>query len=469
MAGKRYGQFIGPSEPMQDRKSSAQRSVNLYVAGIDAAGEDKIRTLESAPGYLSLQQMPADVRGMVVARNIWFVVAGDKLYTVTVAADNSVTYTAVGTLVTPVGHVSMKETRDQLVIVDGPNGYVYNFVAGSFAQITDSDWRGSDNVEELGGYSIFVPPGTDQFYLSDVDSAATLDALDFSSADAQPDNVITHRVVRQELLLLGDRSIETWVLAGDTDFPLTRYNSTPIDVGVVGKRAAINAADTLFFVGTTGRGAAYVYELQGHQPLRISTQAVEEAISAATDLSGMWMWTYQAEGSEFIGLTAPGMTSTWVFDASTRLWHERCELVLGVYAQSPMNYIVSQDGRFWCSSGAYLLEVRKDKYVGISGPLVRERVWPHLIRPNLEPVSYLGVELACTTGADMAEGRVSLEISNDGGYVFGSPLLRSLGAVGRRMQRVRWLYLGTSRDRVFRLRVSDPVPLTLHAATVNTQ
>jgi hypothetical protein len=294
MAGRQYAQFIGPSEPIADRKASAQRSVNLYMAGIEGGGEDKTMILESAPGLSSLVTMPDVVRGMIVARGVWYVVAGNTFYSLTAAG----AYTTLATLQTSEGYVSMKETRDQLVIVDGRNGYVYSLDTLTFREITDADWRGSNWVEEIDGYAVFVDPDTDQFYLSAIDDASEMDALDFSSADSQPDSIVTHRVVRRELLLLGSRSVETWVNSGDPDFPLTRYNSTPIDVGVVGKRAAINAADTLYFVGVTGRGAAYVYELQGHQPVRISTQAVEEGLAGSTDLTECSMWTYQAEGSE---------------------------------------------------------------------------------------------------------------------------------------------------------------------------
>jgi hypothetical protein len=163
------------------------------------------------------------------------------------------------------------------------------------------------------------------------------------------------------------------------------------------------------------------------------------------------------------------MPTTWVYDASTRLWSERCELVGGSYDYLPVDQVVSLGGRLYVSSGAKLLEMSKTSYVGIGAELVRERTWPHLIRPNLEVVNYLGLEIACTTGYDGAEGRITLEVSNDGGYLFGTVLAKTLGAVGRRMQRVRWWFLGSSRDRVFRVRVSDPVPVAFHAATVTTR
>jgi hypothetical protein len=87
-----------------------------------------------------------------------------------------------------------------------------------------------------------------------------------------------------------------------------------------------------------------------------------------------------------------------------------------------------------------------------------------MIQPSMEPVSYKSVEFAMATGNG---GQVALEISNDGGYTFGPPLLRSLGVTGRWMQRVRWMGLGTSRNRVFKLWTTDNVPFALHQANVD--
>jgi hypothetical protein len=99
-------------------------------------------------------------------------------------------------------------------------------------------------------------------------------------------------------------------------------------------------------------------------------------------------------------------------------------------------------------------------------PLVRERTWPHMKLASMEPVSFLSLELDMATGSG---GTVTLEISNDGGKTFGPMLLRSLGVIGRWMQRVRWLGLGTSLNRVFRIRCSDDVPFAIHHAAVDTQ
>lgn len=460
MPGKNTIKVIGPSYFLTDRKSAVQRSVNLYMRGVEGLGEDKPVVLDSVPGLTLKVTLPADIRGSYNAGGRWFVVAGSTLYEMV----SETAYVSRGTLLTSFGYVSMKYGRDQLVIVDGANGYVLTLASNAFGQITSTGWRGSNWVDELDGYFIFTDPDTDQFYISAIDDASTLDALDFSSADTSPDNIVTHRVRKRELHLFGDLSTEIWINSGDPDFPFARYNSTPIDVGIVGKRACVFAADTLVWVGKTDRGQGYVYKLDGHQPLRISTQAVEEALNKSTDLTQCSMWTYHVEGNEFAAVNAPGLETTWVYDFSVGQWHERGEYLDGAWTPYRADTVTFWNGHHYVSAGESLYLLDKTVYSIDGAPMVRERTWPHLMAPSFEPIVFRGVEIACATGSG---GSVTLEISNDGGFTFFSPLIRSLGVVGQWMQRVRWLNLGAARDRVFRMRCSDAVPFTIHAATVD--
>jgi hypothetical protein len=401
MAGNAFIPCIGPSYQLPDRKSAVQRAVNLFLRQIEGLGEARQLVLQSTDGLALLYNFGATVRGSIVtvdARE--FVVAGVTLYEIIANAP-----VARGTLNYGTSFVSMCAGETQLVIADGPFGYVLTLTTNVFGQITDPDWRGAISVTEVDGTFVFVPPNNlEQFYISSIDDATTLDALDFSSADAQPGNIITSRELKQETYFFKPLSTEVWIYDGEADFPLVRYNSTPIAVGIVGPRAVAEAADTLIFVGKTKRGTGIVYEMVGHQPVRISNTAVETALrSTSVDLTQCAMWVQQTSGAEFVCINAPGMTTSWCWDAASKQWHERGELVNGDWA----------------------------------------------IR---------GIEIGCTTGYG---GNVMLRRSPDGGFTWNAWLYRSLGEIGRWMQRVRWLMLGASRDPVFEIRVSDAVPFTL--------
>jgi hypothetical protein len=462
MAGRREIRCIGPSFPLPDRKTSCQRSINWRLRQIQSLGEEKQLTLAPTPGMAVEIDFGAPTRCIFSTGSREFVVAGTTLFETTSGAA-----VAVGE-VAGSGPVNAEEGSNQIVFVTGLQGYVLNKSSTTLAEISDPDWRGSYDVAELNGTFIFVAlDEPEQFFLSAIDDGSQLDALDFSSSDAQPDPLITVRVSKQEVYFFGSRSTEVWIYDGDAEFPLVRYNSTPIDVGIVGRRAVIKAADTLIFVGCTERGTGIVYMMAGHQPTRISNDAVEESLQASgVDLTQCSMWVRQTVGAEFVGINAPGMETTWVWDASTREWHEQAEKVNGAWTPLRTVSIASLGSSHHAIAGNKMYRI-DDALGTIDGePIVQERTWPHLLSPSMEPVPYRSLELACTTGGEIAAD-ITLETSNDGGYVFSAPRLQSLGAVGRRMQPVRWQYLGSAVDRVFRLRKSAPTPVTLHACNLD--
>ena len=455
MAGSKAVQCVGGSYYIADRKAAVQRSVNAYPEKLDG---DSMRMV-GTPGEVEIVALGSAVRGSKVVGSRMFWVAGSTLYEVAGG-----TATSRGTLSTSSGFVGMDDNKTQLAIVDGVNLYVFTLATNVLTLIVSAGWRGSDEVQELDGYYILVDPETDQFYLTAIDDGTALDALDFSSADSAPDDIVTHRVSHRQLWLFGEYSTEIWINSGGADFPFVRYQSYTLDIGCVGKRACIAAADTLMWIGKTDRGSGIVYMASGNQPTRVSTIAVEKALQGSSDLSAATMWAYQIEGHEFIGINAPGLETTWVYDAAVQQWHERGEWDAG-WLPLRSKLVTAFDGEHYAGD-EYGSLVRLDATVySLAGrTLQRERTWPHLVQPSMEPVSYRGLELGMTTGSG---GSITLEISNDGGYNFGPALIRSLGATGQWLSRIRWLGLGTALNRVFRLRMSDAVPFGINSGVID--
>lgn len=476
MAGSRIIQCVGSSAPLADRKASSRRTINMYLEHVEGFGEARELILVSAPGFVSLGVVRSG--GFRGARNVGgrlFIAQNDLL-----VEFDPITgvVTTIGTLGTLTGFVGMAHNATQLAVVDGTNLYVVTLATNVFTTITSATaaWLGSSDVHEIDGYAVFVRPNSDQFFISANDNFSSLDALDFSSADSIPDVIVTHRVFNKEIWFFGAVSTEIWVNSGGAAFPFTRYLSAPLPFGIVGPRAAVVATDQLFWIGQSDHGRGIVYRTASHSPTRISTQSVEEALSSSSDLASATMWTYQVSGHEFVGITAPGMETTWVYDAATQEWAERAMNVNGSWRPLPITQVVYRSGVHYALGDdygnrdgyCYRLDATAYSYdssaVPSPSPLVRERTWPHLVAPSMEPVNYRSLELACTKGNG---GNVTLEISNDGAETFGPGLLRSMGATGRFKERVRWHSLGSAEDRVFRIRCSDEVPFSIYDAALD--
>jgi hypothetical protein len=459
MAGTPVVQAIGPSYHLPDRKQSVQRSVNLMLSRIEAPEANSL-VLEQVPGWTSWEVFFQDVRGAYSTGDQVFIVSDTAL--LEYDADGALVANR-GTLATSSGFVEMRHNGSyQLGIVDGGNYYILNLSTNVLTQIT-SGFNGSDFIDYLDGYFIFVTRDTEQFFISAIDDGASLAALDFSSADKQPDNVLTHRVFKGELYLFGRQSTEIWVNSGGADFPFVRYNATPIDVGIVGKRAVALTSDALFWVGQMRNGEAYVFSMSGYSPKRISNRSIELALQGL-DLTECVVWSYSTAGSEIVAIEHPDLETTWCYDLATKEWHERARGTPDAWSPLGFSRVIGHGGTTLAVYGGVVLSLNRDTNKINADVMCRERVWPHLTAPGFEPINYRSLELGCSTGQG---GNCYLRISNDGGYTWGPPLIKSLGAVGRWIERVRWHFLGSARDRVFRIGCSDDVLFNIHSATVD--
>jgi hypothetical protein len=120
----------------------SQRFINLYPELSTAPNEKGVGLLVGVPGKrLFSSGLTAPVRGSITAAGVLYAVESNKL--VAVAADGTVS--VVGSLNTSTGRVSMSQNGllsagiggDQLMIVDGVNGYIYNVVTAVFTVIED--------------------------------------------------------------------------------------------------------------------------------------------------------------------------------------------------------------------------------------------------------------------------------------------------------------------------------------------
>jgi hypothetical protein len=451
--------FVGPSYTLATRQASSQRAVNLYLQAMETPSKAGV-IMRAVPGLALFASLGAEIRGAIEAAGRCFFVAGGSLYEL--ASDG--TATSRGSLLTTTGNVGMAWGTTQLVIVDGANGYVFTLSSNVFAQITDTDFPGSDRVDYLDGFFLLKAPGTQQFYVTAIDDASNIDALDFASAESTPDDIVAHVTVNQRVYLLGELVTEVWFNSGNEDFPLSRSSGETIDVGCIAAWSVVKADAGLLWIGRDLNGSGIVYKASGGPPSRISTVAVEEALQASTNLAGAVAYVYQDHGQTFYAINAPGVASTWVYEVATNAWHERCDL------DGDGQFIAHRATHHVFALGLHLVGDADGKVYRMDRTLntfdgdarVCERTSPNDAAPLRDLKSHSAFVLDCLTG-EAASGAPMAELSwsNDGGATFGNPVERSAGALGNRYQRLVWRRLGRSRDRVWRVRFSADAPFAI--------
>lgn len=457
---------------MQSINVDCQRCVNLFPE-LDELGTGKEREVSSlvpTPGLRLLLTLPnSPVRGIWGASNgQLFAVGGNKFYRIS----SGFAATELGTLNSTTGPVSMSDNGLHVVMVDGTDGYSWTIATDSFAEITDGDFLGADQVTFQDGYFLFNEPDSGTFFFSDI-NAVTFDGLDIAKAEGSPDNLVGLISCNQNVYLFGTQSTEVFYNSGDADSPWARIQGAVMNVGLSAAFSVAKLGNAVFWLGGDETGTGIVYRAQGYQAQRISTPAVESVIRtlSADDLADSRAWAYQQGGHTFYCLNLPGTDSTWVFDASTNLWHERQYLNLwslerhraDCHAVAFGQNIVGdyQNGKI------YALD--PDTLTDAGTSIARIRTAPHLTK-ELRRIFHSSFQLDMETGVGLdgvtqgTNPQAILQWSDDGGHNWSNEYMASIGKIGARKTRVIWRRLGSSRDRVYRVKITDPVKVVLIGA-----
>jgi hypothetical protein len=107
--------------------------------------------------------------------------------------------------------------------------------------------------------------------------------------------------------------------------------------------------------------------------------------------------------------------------------------------------------------------------------ITRLRSAPHL-SSDTKLIFYSRFQLDMETGVGLdgdvqgSDPQAMLDWSDDGGHTWSSEhwasVGKSIGGIGDFKKRVVWRRLGKSRDRIFRVKVTDPVPVNFISAHI---
>ncbi len=467
--------FIGGAYLSRSSNLDAQRCVNLYLEKDESGAGKAPGVLLGTPGLSLFATLPAagGVRGLYTASGgRCFAVGGGTLYELLAGG----TATARGTLASTSGVVSMADNGLQLLVVDGTaGGYVLTLGTHAYAAIVSANFYGADRVAYFDGYFVLNRPGTQQCYVSGLLDGTIYAGLDFASAESSPDLLVTLAVERRELLLLGTRSGEFWFDSGTVDFPFSPIQGSAFPYGCAAPQS-LRAMGQFYWVGQDQHGTGMVMRLNGYQPERISTHALEFALQGYASIADAIGYTMQREGHSWYVVNFPTGNATWAFDAATNLWCELADLdsTTGLFTRHRVDHHAyafgkhlvagAQDGRVYESSF--------DVFDNAGDPLVRERTAPH-IHQDRKLLYHAVFELDMQTGVGLDAGvepgttpQVMLQWSDDGGHTWSTAHWTSAGAQGQYLTRALWRRLGRSRQRVYRVHISDPVRVAWLAARI---
>jgi hypothetical protein len=456
--------FLGDAYRARSLNANASQTINFYPE-VDKSGKNVV-AMYGCPGTIERAAGSGEVRGYLDHDDddITYVVIGNKFY----SFDTSETLTELGTISSSTGYVSIASNGLVVIFVDGVKGYSYNISSATFGQITDPDFPALPTAVDILSGIFIIMEGDSQRFLVSYDGTSYA-GLDFASAESSPDDLVGLIVDHQELILGGIKSTEVHYLTSDV-FPFARR--AVIETGWASTFGACKADNSVFFLGAD----KVIWRLNGYQPTRISTHAIEYAISQY-DVGDCRMWAEKREGHLFIWCQFPTGNETWVFDVATGLWHRRAyrDPATGTLGRHRANCHLYLNNKHYVGdyTNGKIYELSMDAYDDDGDDLPAIRVCKHIADGGLKPVFHHRLQLDVETGVGLVSGNGSdpqmlLKWSDDGGHTYGNDVEMPIGAIGEYSTRVIWEPLGRAYDRVYWAQITDPVKRVIVGAALDT-
>jgi hypothetical protein len=462
--------FIGGAYEAFSSNVAKQETVNLYPE--TTPDKKSVMALRGTPGTIEFCNIGAQpVRGFHVVEKsnaLLYAVSGTKLYSITAAG----VATERGTLNTTFGRVSMSDNGTQITITDGTNGYTYTIATTTFAQIADVDFPTADVNLFLDGYTIVNKANSGSFQISSSYDSTAYSALDIKTAEGDPDNLATIAKRNRQLFAIGTTSTEVFYNSGSGTPPFERVNGLIIDAGCLARWSVATVNKTLMWLTKEKEGAGYVMRLDGYTPVRVSTAALDYAISSYGDVSDAFAYSYHRDGHIFYVLTFPTVKETWCYDAVTNMWHKR--ETYGCDGRHLSNAHIFFNNKHYVGDyrNGKIYELSESAYTDDGDPIIAYRTSPYVYQDN-NPINFASFEVGFETGvgnSDCEDPQASLQWSDDGGHTWSNEHWKSIGRIGEYANRVRWTRLGQakgSHGRLWKVGISDPVKRVMINASVN--
>lgn len=476
--------FVGPAYTLDSLAISCQRCLNWYpeVTAFDSKTavalkpRPGLRLFSSPPGNSDvLSADTGTIRSLYNASNgRFFVVCGDVVSEI---YSNGTTVT-IGALTSSTGIVRMVDNGLQLIVVDGSAGlgYIFTFATDTFAVIVDAGYPGGTHVAFIDQYFLVNRPGTQQYQWCALTDGTSWPGLNIASDESSPDIINSHIALGGELWIFGPQSYAVHYNTGLARGTFARIPGSNNGVGNVAPHSLARSDTNVFWIGGDDGGQGRVYMNEGYQARPISTLAIDQEIQRYSKIDDAIGYTYQKLGHEFYVLNFPTPSKTWVYDITTGLWHEECwtdedsnqYMVRGIVQDFAFGKVLVGD---WRSNSVF--EVDPDAHTDDGDLIHRERSSPH-IWANMDRSFYTSFQLDVENGVGLVSGQgedpqIMLQISNDGGRSWGSEKWRSAGKLGEYKKRVIWNRLGTSRNRIFRIKCTDPVKWVVLGAFIEVE
>lgn len=305
--------------------SMNRQCTNWYPKFVED-GDVVLKRLIGTPGLSQLNAGSSNAnRGSHVMADVAYYVDGVTLFRL----NSDFTPTDLSDIdsvdITGSGQVFMADNGIQLMIlVPGGSGFIFNHQTALLEEITDPDFTANGLPQALEFIDSYFMVTTDskKFIVSAVNDGTSWNALDFGTAESDPDKIVGLVNFKNEAYIAGSETFEAQDNIGGTDFPFQR-NGLFLDKGLFARFSIVNTSDTFMFIGGSANEDPSIYSLQGNSLVRISNTGIDLILSSltTTEMDQVTGYTYAQDHSTFVVWNLPD--EAIVYGVDTGKWHKR--------------------------------------------------------------------------------------------------------------------------------------------------
>jgi len=335
-------------------------------------------------------------------------------------------------------------------------------------------------------YGIYAKQVSRRWYISESEDFSRVNALDYAQANVWPDNLVVAISIREEVWLICRTTTEIWYDVGIAQFPFERRTNLVIKYGTVAPYSvAVAHNNILLLLGNNEEGGRVVIMMVNYEPQIISTEPLNYELAKYDVIDDAIGFTYQWNGHIFYCLIFPSEDKTWIYDLTTKSWHEKRSTLTNPQPNiSPTkqgrwranNFVFYNDK---CLVGDFesgkIYKLSDSVYTENGNLIWYERATQHLNK-NLHLLSLYSFQLDMQKGVGLTQEsdygydpKVMLQISKDDGISWGNEKWKSIGKTGKYKQRIKWNQLGTSDSFTFKIRSTNPVYNVILGAVIEVE
>lgn len=477
--------FCGPSYQSQSPNVDPEDAIDFYCEAAESPGAKTPIALIQREGLVTFSQIPeANVPGEFTVNGRTFA-AGSNLYEI--KADGTVTnYGSLGAI--PTGPTQIIANETGLLILN--NGALFTFDLGTntLAPVNMAQFNGP--VQQIGfsdGYGLATIQNSHTFQQSNLEDFTTWTGLNIATISYFPDNITSFVVDHREPWFFSGKKSIGYYNSG-AGFPVfIPIQGAYIENGAGATWATVQLDNSVFWIDQDERGGRVGRRLNGYQGQRVTTHAVEYAWNQYSRVDDAVAYSYEIQGHAFWVIRFPSANNllgvTWVYDVTTGFWHKRSfwNPVNGVRSAHRSTTHTFNFGKHlvgdWASGTIYSMD--PNVYTDFGNLMRRERVTPQISKEGTWIYFreiYFDIDVGIGPVPPLTDGngeprppQLILQWSDNGGKTWSNEYLLNCGLTGEYSARaVKWM-LGRARRRVFRVIVTDPVPIRFADAYIKAE